>query len=192
MQWGPGDSRLYRFITSIVLAIFALTAQTAQAQSSTYTVTSEVALVEPLTLVNLSSLDFGSVAATTAAGTVTMTPTASPTCAVAGGIAHFGTCQPAEFLGYGATGMVFRVKLPVGRQTTITGPGGSILIDNMTVDGNPELVLIQINNSQGFVRYRIASANGIFHFRVGGRLNVNANQLPGTYSGTFDIRIDYQ
>lgn len=189
---GPGGHLLPRFIASLLLVIFALGAPAAHAQSNTFTATTEVALVEPLTLVNLSSLDFGRVAATAAAGTVTMTPTASPTCVAAGGVAHFSTCQPAEFLGYGATGMVFRVKLPVGRQTTITGPGGSILIDNMTVDGNPELVLIQINNSQGFVRYRIASASGIFHFRVGGTLNVNANQLPGTYSGTFDVRLDYQ
>lgn len=189
---GPGGHHLPRLIASLLLAFLALAASSAHAQSSTFSATTEVALVEPLTLVNLNSLDFGSVAATTTAGTVTMTPAASPTCTAAGGVTHFGTCQPAQFLGYGATGMVFRVKLPVGRQTTITGPGGSILIDNMKVDGNPELTLIQINNSQGFVRYRIASANGIFHFRVGGRLNVNANQLPGYYSGTFEVRLDYQ
>lgn len=149
-------------------------------------------LLEPLTVLNTAGLDFGRIAATPAGGTVTLTPGITPTCNTTGGLTQFGPCHPASFAGYGTPNQVFRIKLPVGRQTNITGPGGSMLIDDMNVDGDPTLSLINVNNGNGFVRYRINSASGIFAFRVGGTLNVGPNQLPGIYSGTFEVRVDYQ
>jgi hypothetical protein len=63
-------------------------------------------------------------------------------------------------------------------------------VTNITINGDPDLIPIQSNPN--WERFLIGSANGIFIFRVGGTLNVNPNQAPGVYTGTFDIRLDYQ
>jgi Domain of unknown function (DUF4402) len=33
---------------------------------------------------------------------------------------------------------------------------------------------------------------GVIDFRIGGRLNVGANQASGLYTGTFTLTMDYQ
>ena len=43
-----------------------------------------------------------------------------------------------------------------------------------------------------FGRYQITSDSGIAEFRIGGRLNIGANQAPGSYNGTFDIQVLFQ
>jgi hypothetical protein len=35
-------------------------------------------------------------------------------------------------------------------------------------------------------------ANTLFEFQVGAQLNVGANQLPGAYSGTFNVTVTYR
>ena len=47
---------------------------------------------------------------------------------------------------------------------------------------------IRDNRTLGFARL---DASGSFDLYVGGRLNVNANQQVGTYSGTFDVTVLY-
>lgn len=62
-------------------------------------------------------------------------------------------------------------------------------LSNIQWHANPDLALVL---QFGALRiYRINPVNGIFDFRIGGRLNVNANQAPGLYQGTFNVRIDY-
>ena len=79
---------------------------------------------------------------------------------------------------------------PIGRTITLTGPGADMTVTNITINGDPLLIPVQSNPN--WERFRIADPQGIFLFRVGGTLNVNAGQLPGVYTGTFDIRLDYQ
>ena len=40
-------------------------------------------------------------------------------------------------------------------------------------------------------RMRITSQNGIAHFRIGGTLHVGANQLVGTYTGSFQVEVNF-
>ncbi len=169
-------------------AAFAAPA-TAQAQSNGGTFESRVGLIDPLTITKLSDLDFGDLVVTTA-GTVVLTPTATATCTTTGGVIHSAECTPATFGGSGPTGQRVRVRRPIGRTITLTGPGADMTVTNITINGNPTLTPTQSNPN--WERFTIASADGTFFFRVGGTLNVNANQTPGVYTGTFDIRLDYQ
>lgn len=160
----------------------------AQAQSTT-SVDTRVGLIEPLTITKLSDLDFGNLVVTTG-GTVVLTPTATASCTTTGGVIHTAECQPAVFGGVGLAGQRVRVRRPIGRTITLTGPGADMIVTDITINGDPDLTPTQSNPN--WERFLIGSPDGSFLFRVGGTLNVNANQLPGLYTGTFDIRLDYQ
>jgi len=160
----------------------------AQAQS-TGSYDALVGLIEPLTITRLDDLDFGGLVTTTG-GTVVLTPTATPVCTTTGDVVQSGACQPAVFGGSGPTGERVRVRRPIGNTITLTGPGADMTVTDITINGDPDLTPVQSNPN--WERYLIGSADGTFLFRVGGTLNVNAGQAPGVYTGTFEIRLDYQ
>lgn len=172
---------------AVLAALFALPFA-ANAQSSE-TPDSTVALIQPLTITKLRDLDFGDLVVTTG-GTVVLTPTASPTCTVTGGVIHSAECQPATFAGSSEFGQRVRVRRPIGNTITLTGPGDDMIVTDITIDGDPMLTNRQSNPN--WERFLISSLDGTFIFRVGGTLNVNPAQAPGTYTGTFEIRLDYQ
>ena len=184
-----------RAIACALLCVLAMTtlSSPARAQSSTgianANVNSSIAIVEPLTILKTRDMDFGKIVGI-AAGTVAMTADDAATCTESAGLVQTGVCTSARFAGSGETGRVIRIRKPQGDTIDLTGPGTDMTVTNFVIDGSPEL--FQLNNSNGFNRYRIDSANGGFVFRVGGTLNVNANQTPGVYTGTFTIQVDYQ
>lgn len=182
-------SRLPRapFVAALA-ALGALTPGMAAAQSNEE-VQAQVGVIAPLSITKLADLDFGDIIPSTG-GTVVLSPTVSPTCAVTGAVLQSGICQPASFGGVGAAGQRVRVRRPIGNAITLTGPGADMTISDITINGDPTLTPVRSNVN--WERYLIASADGTFVFRVGGTLTINANQAPGLYSGTFDIRIDYQ
>lgn len=187
MKWN-----VLRFLRLWVLAacgLFALAP--AHAASPPVSVPVQVEIVDPLSISKISDMDFGNVVPTTNAGTVVMTPTAAATCTASGGIIQSGTCQAAEFQGRGLFLQTFRIRLPPQRRMTLTGPGADMLVDNMTTGISGSLVLISISPGNGFTRYLILDLDGQFRYYIAGRLNVGANQVPGSYSGTFTIMVDY-
>lgn len=178
--------RAWAALLGVLLMAFGsmpLSAQTVQSA------TARSDIIADLTVTRLRDLDFGQIGGT-AGGTVVMTPTTSPTCTPSGALIHVGACQPAEFGGRGQSGRIVRIKRPAGDQIVLTGPGADMLITPLSLDGSPGLTYV--GNGKGFTRYRITSANGLFTFRLAGTLNVGANQTPGVYTGTFEVRLDYQ
>ena len=170
------------------MAALWLPAYPVQAQTTTSNDATAI-LIEPLTLAKLADMDFGEIFVT-AGGTVVMTPGAVATCTTTGGLIHSEECQPATFAGLGQTGQRVSIRRPNGRIITLTGPGTDMIISDITIDGGATLTPVQSNPV--FERYTINTLDGSFVFWVGGTLTVNANQTPGLYTGTFDIRVDYQ
>lgn len=154
--------------------------------TGTASASSEIAVVEPLQLVKTGDLDFGTIITRSTAGTVTV-DAASSNCTTTGGIVHVGSCAAATFSGYGTRNQL--VILRAQNPTPLTGPGAPMTLSNFQFHGNPDLALVL--QLFGLQVMRINPSTGIFDFRVGGRLNVNANQAPGTYTGSFEVRIDY-
>lgn len=171
-----------------LLGLFALPTA-AQAQANTTSTPTSVGLIEPLTITKLSDLNFGDLVVTTG-GTVVLTPTTIPICTTTGGVIHAAECEPATFGGSGLFGERVRVRRPIGNIITLTGPGADMTVTNITINGDPTLIPTQSNPN--WERFLIGDPSGTFVFRVGGTLNVNPSQLPGVYTGTFDIRLDYQ
>lgn len=182
--------RMGRLIAGTLVAVAAALGLPAAAfAQSNGSYDARAALIEPLTITKLSDLDFGDLVVTTG-GTVVLTPTVTPTCTTTGGVVHSAECVPAEFGGSAEPNQRVRVRRPIGNTITLTGPGADMTVTNITINGDP--TLIPVRSNPNWERFLIGSSDGTFIFRVGGTLNVNANQAPGVYTGTFDIRLDYQ
>jgi hypothetical protein len=155
------------------------------AQAETMSGDAQIAVLTPLSFIQVENMEFGRIIPSTTAGTVTLSPNNVRT--ATGGIVLVGNDhQPGRFAGMGTFLQRVRVRI-TPNNITLTGPGPSMIVNNVTID--PQGTLLQIG---GGPNYRILPLNGIFWFNVGGRLNVGANQPAGYYSGTFNATLDYQ
>ncbi len=175
-------------LSGLMLAFCALLAlpQQAHADAIVTQADARVTLLRRLTLVNEEDLDFGRIIPSTNAGQVTMTTAGA--CTATNGIVAVSGCSPAVFAGYGTNNQQVLVRL-TSPSITLTGPGASMSLSNMVMNGAPDM--IYLGTFGGGLLYRINTGSGVFDFRVAGRLNVNANQAPGQYAGQFVIRVDY-
>lgn len=138
--------------------------------------TSTVVTLRPLSIVNITELDFGVLASGTTAGTVVINPTNDARTVTGGVIAAGGTPNAGKFYTYGGPLQYVQVNrgpLPVLNRA---GGGGSMNVTQLTLNG-PTL--------------RYLDTAGLLDLRVGGTLAVGANQANGDYSGTFQIIVTY-
>lgn len=148
------------------------------ARAATENGSASVEVVRPLTLISTAPLSFGILVPGMTAGTATVSVTGVRS--TTGGVtAAGGTVSAASFTGMtGNAPPTVKIQPP---PTTITltrvSGGATMTVTNLVVEGGSGT--------------RNVGKNAIFTFRVGGRLNVGANQLPGTYTGTFNITVDY-
>jgi len=171
----------------LVLAILAglMFASSAHAQAATEQSQSQVGIVTPLSFIQTEELHFGQIIASNAAGTVTVAPNGTRTSN--NGIALLGNShQPAEFAGLGTFNQ--RVQISLGSNAIwIYGPGPRMRVRTFVIGSTPTAVLTTTPRV-----FRIASPTGAFRFPVGATLEVGANQTPGTYTGIWNITLNYQ
>ncbi|KRA80450.1 DUF4402 domain-containing protein [Altererythrobacter sp. Root672] len=162
----------------------------ALAQSARTTADAQATLFRPGTVIKLADMDFGDIAKPVAPGTVVIPATSSGNCTTTGGIVHSGACESAYFrgdLGFLNTVIVTR---PVGGQIFLAGPSGATMrVNNFTFGSETGMWLTSSTSTQQ--RYLVVDFSGIFTFRMGGTLNVAANQRGGAYQGTYAIDINY-
>ena len=145
----------------------------------------QIAMVTPLSFIQVENLHFGSVIPGSAAGIVTLAIDSTRT-ATSGIVLTGNGHQAARFAGRGSQNQRVRIRI-TPNAITLTGPGPAMTVDNFVI--GPAPTLQQVGGSPN---YRIVPADGIFWFTVGARLNVGASQPAGTYSGTFSATLDYQ
>ena len=187
--------RLIRAVcAALAFALAMLSASPAHAQRVVANGSAEAIIVAPLALIANEALNFGRIAPGAAAGTVTLNPD-TLACTTTGPIARTGVCQPAEFSGMGTRKMTVRIQIPTTITLTRAGGTQTMTVNNLVLDTTPDLTFLGGNGNglgNGNRRYEIAPTNGIFDFRIGGRLNVGANQLGGIYNGSFAVTVQYQ
>lgn len=172
-------------IVLVLIAAAVWPVSAARAQSATDTATARAVLLSSGALVSTQTLDFGDIMATTA-GTVTVAP--AGTIASTGGATPLnGAHTPGRFTGIGTRNRLIRLSVTPTQITISNGTGGSMIVDNFTIGS-----LAGLNQNGNSGNYRIVAANGLFTFNVGARLNVAANQQPGTYTGTYNVEFNYQ
>jgi hypothetical protein len=152
-------------------AIFAATPALAASGSGV----GKAITLRPLSIVKLADLDFATNVPGAAAGTIVINPNTDARTVTGGVTATGGVPRAAQFYTYATGNQVLQVTrgaLPV----LTNGSGGTMAVTVLTLNG-PVL--------------RTVPAAGLIDLRVGGTLAVGANQLPGSYTGTFQINVDY-
>lgn len=144
----------------------------------------EAIVLRPLSFFKVNDLDFGDLIASGTAGTVRLAPDGSRS--TTGGVTLAGSGgAPARFAGLGSYNR--QVNISLGSNSIwITGPGERMRVRNFEIGSTPTAIL-----STSPTRFRIASTLGSYNFPVGATLEVNANQAPGDYSGSFTITLNY-
>lgn len=163
----------------LVAILLVATFAAAPSHAATRTATATAAIIRPGTLINTAPLSFGALLPSAAPGTATVSTAGVRS--VTGGVTPLGgTVSAAGFTGM-TDAFPFWVYVNAPTPATITlnrvGGGATMTVNNFTV--------------QGGVGWRLVPTNTVFTFRVGGRLNVGANQMTGTYNGTFSVTVDY-
>lgn len=140
--------------------------------------TAETEILQPLTLTQVSVLDFGSIVPGTVAGRINIRRN-DGACVAQGGAMLIGTnCQRGEFLITGPARQRVRVTTaPAPITLSRSGGGASMTMDRVRINGGANKRL---------------NAAGERTFYVSGRLLVGANQAEGVYDGTFDVTVDYR
>jgi len=171
-----------RFVLLRLLALFALlvpaTAEAAPPQifSPNKNSTGTARVILPAQITKLYDMDFGFMTVTTA-GTAIIDSSSGNVTTTGGVLFAGGLPHAAQFEAVSPSKTVVHIRLPK-KAATLTRTGGTetMTLDTWTLNG---------------VDTRNVVAHEIFQFSVGGTLHVAANQVEGTYTGTFDVTIDY-
>lgn len=159
-----------------VAALALLTTAPAYAASTDGVAESEI--LQPLTLTQISVLDFGTIIPSNIAGRISIRRN-NGVCVAQGGAILIGTdCQRGEFLITGPSRQRVRITTAAAPITlSRLGGGATMTMDRVRINGN---------------RNKRLNAAGERTFYVSGRLSVGANQAEGVYDGTFDVTVDYR
>ena len=138
--------------------------------------TGTAVITKPITLQKMRDLDFGLVTVTTA-GTAVLNPNTDAVTTTGGVLFAGGFPHSAVFDGISPIGNIVIIRLP-RNPATVTRVGGTetMTVDNWTLDGSSR---------------RTVPSRTAFTFKVGATLYVGANQVEGTYTGTFDVEVQY-
>jgi Domain of unknown function (DUF4402) len=156
--------------------LFAAVLVATPAMAATSVASANAITLRPLSIVNVTDLDFGTDIGGATGGTVVIDPTTDARTTTGGTTGAGGTPHAAQFYTYGGplqTLQVNRGPLPVLNRA---GGGATMNVTGLTLNGPVT---------------RFLNAAGVLDLRVGGTLAVGANQLSGSYSGTFQIIVTY-
>ena len=143
------------------------------ADSVTAPVTARI--VSTVNLITLSGLQFGEISASSAPGTIVLEPGGARTSTQGATLNSAVPGGPASFEIIGTPSSTYIVSLPVSVRLTSSN-GQSMEVSRFTS------LPSQTGQLDGGGRQTLF---------VGGTLNVNANQLYGSYSGVMSVTIEY-
>lgn len=132
--------------------------------------------LRPITMTNTRPLDFGTLIAGATAGRAVINPRTDARTRAGGVTAAGGTPGAARFTVTGTPAVNAVITLGAAPVLTRVSGTETMTVTNMTLNGT---------------RTRRIPASGILDVRVGGRLNVAANQRDGLYAGSFNLTVDY-
>lgn len=164
-----------KLILPLVLIFAGVVSNQVNAQNSALaSASAAVTLITPISITKATDLEFGTFVASPTQGTITMTPAGSVT--TSGGVTQISgaTITPATFGVSGQTGQTYAITLPETVALTGAVEGDALSLGEFT--STPE-------NSGTIGNDQIIS--------VGATLTVPGNSTAGTYTGTFDVTVNY-
>lgn len=139
-------------------------------------------IIEPSRLMKLQDLRFGAFAQPTAVSALTVAIDGSAT-----GTGEIATTMNMVQSPSGRGQAIFRVDGSANRAVVVLLPN-TITISNGTATMKVDTITSNLPNSG---RPRL-DANGVYYINIGGRLNVDALQMPGSYTGDFTVTVIFQ
>ncbi len=127
---------------------------------------------QPVVVSQTTPLSFGSISAN-GADIVTLSP-AGTVSAQNGASISAGSAVPGRFDTAGSASAAVTISFANG---SLTGTGAPMVINNLTHDGGA---------TPSF------GGDGTFSFAIGADLVIADDQAPGTYSGTYEVSVNYQ
>ena len=164
----------YRLAKRSILLIAVALIMPASAFAASAISTINVSVTRFLTITNVSTLEFGSVSVSATAGTVVIGTDGMRFSTGGVVINPSGSYTPARFFIEGKPNTNFSIKLPEKVQLR-DGNGNTIDVDNFNT-----------NVDSGTL-----DSNGVVEIKVGGQINLDANQNTGEYSGTMVVELNY-
>lgn len=171
-----GGTRLFSLLAAGLLSV-ATTAPAFAAPVGASTPASASAQIRyPASVRLLNDLNFGYISATTA-GSAVMDPNTDTISTTGGVVLVGGNPYSALFESVSPVKGLVIVRIPK-QPITIVRVGGTetMTVSNWTINGSDK---------------RNVNSKEPFEFKVGGTLNVGANQVEGYYVGTFDVDVQY-
>ena len=162
-----------RFINISVLLLFLLFSH-ATAYAVTAVSTINVTVARYLAIINTSTLEFGTVSVSATAGSVVIN--ADGIRYANGGVKvnPAGSFTPAKFIIEGKPNANFAIALPT-------------MVELRDGNGNT----IEVTGFKASTEGGQLDANGVLEIRVGGQIDLDANQASGDYSGTMILELNY-
>lgn len=148
----------------------------------------QVEILVPLSMARTSDMNFGRIATSGTAGTVTVDGTTQD-CTTTAGVRGFGTCHSARFTGSGAHNA--NARITISPTADLTGPGTTMLLTGVFLHGDASIT-VTAHSASSDQSFGIASPSGAYSLNLGGTLHVNAHQAPGVYTGTIMVTVQYQ
>ena len=166
----------------LAMLVSGSSALAAPGDSLTVTGNGKVSIVEPIGIQPVASLRFGRIIRPTSAGTLVVDQNSVAT--ESGGVTGNALSTPqlvngrgsGAFAVFGDPNRLFLLFLP--NQINVSNGSTTMRVD-------------QFRANTGFLGLRRFDNTGYAPIFVGARLNVNANQQVGSYSGTYDISVLY-
>lgn len=166
--------------TLVLLTLLIGFSTAAHAQSATAAATAFI--VTPITLTQVTDLEFGNIIPSASAGTVVLSPAGVRTPTNVTLPPTSGTVTAASFTVGGTPAFTYSITLPAAA-TTISNGAQTMTVDNWTSDPTPTGTI---------------GGGGTQVLNVGATLNVGANQVSGSYSsgnaggsGDFTVTVNY-
>lgn len=166
-------------ITTIIAALFLMTfAINVNAQNSaTDDATATARIITKITLEKDIDINFGTIAQTTTGGTVTLTAASDEASySNTASVIASSTESRAHFNVAGEANATYGITLPSNATLTRTDGSETMIVSNFvtgTLTGN-------------------TLTDGEDDFYVGAKLTVEGNQVPGQYTGSFDVTVTYE
>jgi hypothetical protein len=165
-------------VLSALLPLAAHAAVAAPANPATAQSEAAVTIVRPLAIANTQSLDFGFIAAGANAGSVKIATNGARSGSNVTLIALGSTPHQAQFQVTGEGAVSYSISLP--KEITLGSAAGTLTVNDFVSDPS----------GTGTLKGDLGR-DGEQTVNVGATLQVPANAYAGTYTGTFDVTVNY-
>lgn len=159
---------------ALALAVSGLVGGAASAYAATSSGTATAEIITAISIANNQDLAFGSIVPSSTGDTVAVATDGTVTCGAN------VTCVDQSTKTAGA----FTVSGEAGYSYAITLPSGDVQLSNGTET-------MTVNNFSSNPSGTGTLTGGTDSINVGGTLNVSANQAQGSYSGSYDVTVEY-